>query len=213
MTRCLLFLCVLGVSARGAVPAPILLDDAEGRFEGTWAASTKQASFAGAGYRHDENHDQGRKTAVFTPDIPTAGDYEVRVIYSATGNRATNVKVTIQHAKGSTRVLLNEREECFAKGVPRAVGRFRLEPGKTASLTLSNEGADGFVVVDAVQFVPVAVADEERSGARDAGFKAVKVEEPKEAAESVSPLVKAVAVMPLTKVVPGKTPRRRRTSR
>ena len=43
---------------------------------------------------------QGKKSARFTPQIIEAGEYEVRVIYLPTTNRATNASVVIHHAKG-----------------------------------------------------------------------------------------------------------------
>ncbi len=186
-----------------AAHAGIVVDDAEARYVGTWVESTKQKSFVGIGYRHDENRDQGLKTAIFTPKITQAGDYEVRLIYAATNNRATNAKVSIAHANGTAEATLNEREECFEGGVPRSVGRFRFEAGKTANVTLSNEGADGFVVVDAVQLVPVALADDERNGIRESGFKS-DVGTARNEDTNMDVRATAVAVMPLTKIVPGK---------
>ena len=54
--------------------------------------------------------------------------------------------------------------------VPRALGTFEFKAGKTGSVVISNEKADGFVVVDGVQFVPEDVAKAERATHADAGF-------------------------------------------
>lgn len=35
------------------------------------------------------------------------------------------------------------------------IGTFRFEAGQEASVTISNAGADGFVAIDAVRFIPV----------------------------------------------------------
>lgn len=178
------------------------LDDDAGEYVGAWVSSAKQTPLVGASYRHDNNRDQGKKSARFTPQIIEAGEYEVRVIYLPTTNRATNASIVIHHAKGEETVLLNQREACLENSVPRAVGRFAFEKGKKGFVELRNEGADGFVVVDAVQFVPVASADDERHGIRESGFKVTKKAEAA-AEEPASPLAKAVAVMPLTKIAPG----------
>lgn len=151
-------------------PGGIVLDDEAGEFTGDWVSSSKQAALVGKGYRHDNNREQGDKSARFTPRIPTAGDYEVRLIYIATDNRATRVPVTIVSADGEKTVTVNERQELLVNGVPRALGVFKFAAGASGSITISNAGADGFVVVDAVQFVPVAIAREERAGKRSAGF-------------------------------------------
>ena len=94
----------------------------------------------------------------------------VRLAYTPYAGRATNVPVTIASAEGTKTITLNQREECLVNGVPRSLGRFRFESGKDASVTLSNADANGYVVVDAVQFVPASIADDECHGVRDSGF-------------------------------------------
>src|SRR5687768_11207571 len=105
-------------------PAGIVLDDADAQYTGTWVESTKQASYVGQGYRHDNHQEPGAKSARFTPKLTEPGYYEIRLLYSATGNRATNAQVTIEHAEGSKVAQVNQREDCMEKGVPRAVGKF-----------------------------------------------------------------------------------------
>lgn len=203
----LLLIAILGLlpgtTAHAAEPAGIVIDDAAGEFTGQWVESTKQQPFVGAGYRHDENKDQGGKKARFTPEIVAAGDYEVRVIYIATSNRATNATVVVTSAKGAQKFTLNQREDAWKNGVPRALGVFPFEAGKRGGVEISNEGANGFVVVDAVQFVPAALALAEREGTRDAGF-AGRVTIPNAdlrnalaaAAVAVSPLAKTTNQQP-----------------
>lgn len=180
--------------------AGILLDDSTAQYTGAWVESTKQASYVGQGYRHDGHGQQGTKSARFVPKITQAGEYEVRLIYAATTNRATNVPVSIISAEGTKTIKVNQRLECLENGVPRALGRFRFEPGKDASVTLSNEGANGYVVVDAVQFVPVAIADDERHGVRGSGFAAQKAASAADAVnEQRAQMAAAAAVSPLAK--------------
>lgn len=178
-------------------PAGILLDDESGEFVGDWVPSSKQPALIGDSYRHDNNRGQGQKTARFTPAIPTAGDYEVRLLYVATPNRATNVLVTIVSADGAKTVTVNQREEVLVGGVPRALGVFRCAAGTTSSVTISNAAADGFVVVDAVQFVPLEIAQAERAGQRDAGFPAARRAPGGAVDERRARLAGAVAVSPL----------------
>jgi hypothetical protein len=183
--------------------AGILLDDSAAQYTGAWVESTKQASYVGPGYHHDNRENQVSKSARFAPKITQPGEYEVRIIYSATTNRATNAPVTIVSAEGTQSVTINQREECLENGVPRALGRFRFEPGKDASVTLSNADANGYVVVDAVQFVPVAIADDERHGVRSAGFSAQRSEPATLVADPVNEkrlqMAAAAAVSPLAK--------------
>ncbi|MBI3880289.1 MAG: FAD-dependent oxidoreductase [Verrucomicrobia bacterium] len=164
-----------GPSPRAAdaqAPAGILIDDDAAEFTGQWVKSSKESPLVGPAYHHDNNQGQGRKSARFTPDISAAGEYEVRLIYVATGNRATQVPVSIQSADGERTVTVNERAEVLVNGVPRPLGVFKFAAGRGGSVTISNSGADGFVVVDAVQFVPVELAQAERAAKRAAGFQA-----------------------------------------
>ena len=153
-----------------AGPAGIVLDDSAGEYTGTWVESTKQPNFVGEAYRHDNRKSPGELTVRFTPEITEPGDYEVRLIYVATDNRATKVPVTIVHAGGADTVTVNEREPLLLDRVPRAQGVFRFEAGKAGSVEITNTGVDGYVVVDAVQFLPVEVARAEREGKRPSGF-------------------------------------------
>ena len=188
----------VALHAAASGPAGILMDDGAGEFTGKWVESTKQKALVGAGYRHDDNKEQGAKKARFTPEIATAGAYEVRLIYVATSNRATNATVTVTSAEGTKKVTFNEREEALVNGVPRALGVFGFEAGKKGWVELSNEGANGFVMVDAVQFVPAMIAQAERAGTQDAGFGgAVKTSAPETGVRN--DLAAKVAVSPLAR--------------
>jgi hypothetical protein len=178
-------------------PAGILVDDDAAECTGEWVKSAKQPALVGGSYRHDDNREQGKKSARFAPEITEAGQYEVRLIYVATGNRATNAPVTIASAEGEKTVTVNQRDEPLVHGVPRALGVFRFAAGKTGSVTVSNAQADGFVVVDAVQFVPVAIATAERAGQRAAGFSERRRERRQPVGDPRARLTAAVAVSPL----------------
>ncbi len=151
-------------------PAGIVIDDDAAVYTGDWVQSSKQPPLVGGAYRHDDHRGQGQKTARFVPNIAEAGTYEVRLIYVATSNRATNVPVTVVSADGTASVTVNQREDVLERGVPRALGVFRFAAGEQGYVEVSNLAADGFVVVDAVQFVPVEIARAERAGQRATGF-------------------------------------------
>lgn len=185
------------LAALAANPNGILLDDDAGEFRGDWVTSSKQSPIVGKSYRHDNNRDQGSKSARFTPEIPSKADYEVRLLFVATDNRARNAKVIIRHAGGEQVVNVDQREPALENGVPKALGRFRFEKGQSGFVEVRNDGADGFVVVDGVQWVPVELADKERAGTLDAGFSGAKEIGSRERAA-------AVAVSPLAKEMPGK---------
>jgi hypothetical protein len=122
---------------------------------GSWSKSTiPEARRVGTGYIHDGDSRNGEATIVFTPELPAEGEYEIRVHFPPNPNRATRVPVTVTISGGETRQShINQRDDS-TKGVV-SLGRFKLSAGKLTSVTLSNRDADGFVVADGVQFLPV----------------------------------------------------------
>jgi hypothetical protein len=70
------------------------------------------------------------------------------------GNRATNVPVTIHHAGGETKILVNQKLKPQGDGPFHVVGIFEFDAGKDGWAEISNAGTDGHVIVDAVQWLP-----------------------------------------------------------
>jgi hypothetical protein len=132
----------------------IVADDEDAQLTGLWISST----FAGGGVegasRHDANTDKGRKSARYTLQVPAAGTYEVRLSYAPASNRATNVPITIEHADGTAQATVNQRLAPRFDKFFVSLGTFRFTPEKPAIIVVSNEGTDGYVVVDAVQLLP-----------------------------------------------------------
>ena len=91
----------------------------------------------------------------YTPDLPHAGRYEVRLSYSPNPNRATNVPVTVVHADGKTTVTVNQRQAPPLDGAFVSLGPFRFEKGKSGSVEIGNKDVDGHVIAAAVQWLPV----------------------------------------------------------
>lgn len=134
----------------------IVVDDEAARYEGEWTTSTSGPVFVGIGYRHDgfgTSVVPGVKLAVFEATLPAAGEYEVRVSYPPNSNRARNARVTIHASAGERTVILDQRKSEGDKAGFVTLGMHRFD-STAAKVTFSNEGADGYVVVDAVQFLP-----------------------------------------------------------
>jgi hypothetical protein len=132
----------------------IVVDDEAARYEGAWTTSTSGPVFVDLGYRHDSYGTSvvpELKRAVFEAKLPAAGDYEVRISYPANPNRARNARVTIHAADGEKTVTLDQRKNEGDKAGFVGLGQHRFEG--VAKVTISNEDADGYVVVDAVQFL------------------------------------------------------------
>ena len=132
----------------------IVVDDVDAKLVGSWQHSVHTPPFVGASYIHDMKEAKGEKSATFTPNLPQAGHYEVRMSHNSNVRRANGVPVTIRHADGQTLVKVNEGEPAPLKKLFRSLGTFRFLRGTSGSVTISTQGTDGkYVIVDAIQFL------------------------------------------------------------
>jgi hypothetical protein len=139
----------------------IVVDDKEAKLVGKWKASTFSRPYVGTGYIHDDKSGKGEKSATFTPNLPRAGEYEVFISYTATRGRSTTTPVLIRSAEGEKVVLVNQEEKPLLDGLFRSVGKYRFTAGSAGSVTISNKGTTGYVIVDAVRFVPTGDLDKD----------------------------------------------------
>jgi len=134
----------------------IIVDDTQAQQVGDWKHSEMYGPYLGRGYLHDHNQGKGDKTLSFAPKIPTTGRYEVRIAFIAGPGRAERVPVTILHADGEDLLVFKEDDENI-KGLKFAsIGTFRFEAGGQGFVLISNASTQGYVTVDAVQFIPVS---------------------------------------------------------
>jgi hypothetical protein len=131
----------------------IVVDDEQAEFKGTWGESQVAKQFVGPRYRHDGNVNDGNCTARFETVLPKAGQYEVRLAVPHNTNRASNAKVKILHAGGEKVVAVNQKERPPIEGLFVSLGTYSFTTDVAAVVTLSNEGADGYIVADAVQWL------------------------------------------------------------
>jgi len=132
-----------------------VVDDSQAEFTGTWTASASAGRFVGSGYSHDSNQDKGRKEARFPVRLPQPGRYEVRLAYThAGGGRASNVPVTVHHDEGQEQFVVNQRQAPTHDGCFISLGTFAFGASNAAAVVVETHGTDGYVIVDAVQFLP-----------------------------------------------------------
>ncbi|HEY3899872.1 MAG TPA: FAD-dependent oxidoreductase [Chthoniobacter sp.] len=146
-----------GPSRRPSYPPPkldgIVLDDMDGHKTGDWTlGSLRGTQRIGEGYVHDHNEHKGELSVEWTPDIPVAGKYEIIFHFPPNGNRATNVPVTIAVKGAPVQTFHVNEQEAIGH---QSLGQFNLPVGRNTTITVSNAGTDGFVVVDGVQLIKV----------------------------------------------------------
>ncbi len=114
---------------------------------GSWTQSTAITPIYGNYYIYNS----GGSSVQFTPSLPSAGPYQVYAWWTAFSNRATNAPFSIVNAKGTASVTENQQVN---GGQWVLLGTYSFNAGTGGSVTVGTTGANGDVVVDAVEFVP-----------------------------------------------------------
>lgn len=132
----------------------VVVDDDQAILTGHWQTSSAAGGWVGGGYRHDGNRREPEATGVFVTQLPAAGRYEVRLAYSAHDNRSSAVRVAIDTGSSVTVRSLNQKQAPPIEGLWASLGTFEFPAGKPVAVTLSNQGANGHVIIDAAQWLP-----------------------------------------------------------
>ena len=132
----------------------IVVDDVDAKLTGLWKPSSASANFVANGYHHDDAAKDGQATARYEATLPRAGNYDVRISWSPHANRSSKVQVQVICAEGRQVINIDQRKAPSTKGPFRSLGVFRFLADQPAAVVITNAGADGYVVVDAVQWLP-----------------------------------------------------------
>ena len=141
--------------------AGIVVDDEQAILTGLWQRSASVKSYIGVGYQHDFDKGKGDKTALFQTPTGLDGEYEVRFSIAAASNRTKALPVTVTHAAGKTTVIVDQTVTPPIKNRLISLGRFSFKANDRAQVLVETTGTTGHVIIDAVQFLPIAVADEQ----------------------------------------------------
>jgi hypothetical protein len=132
----------------------IVMDDSEAKVTGHWQESGAAKSFIGDGYSHDGNAKDGQSSLRFEPKLTKPGKYRLQLAGTPNSNRASNAQVEVQHAGGVQKLKVDLKTPQAGEGVFWIdLGEF--ECGNDTAISISNEGADGYIVVDGARWLPV----------------------------------------------------------
>ncbi|HXI73090.1 MAG TPA: hypothetical protein VNN22_22350 [Verrucomicrobiae bacterium] len=143
--------------AAAAVSADeIIIDNSDPGFksEGNWTSGAGDNDFKdGSTYASGTSAGEAANTATWTPDIRTAGTYDVYEWHGDDPNsdHATNTPFTVKSDDGTKTLMVNLRNNT---GKWNLLGTFKFAAGKEGNVSLSSSGADGNVLADAVKLVP-----------------------------------------------------------
>ena len=164
----------------------LILDDGAATLIGEWLHSTSVAGYLDAGYLHDKDLAKGENSATWTPNVPAAGRYDVRLAYTPGSNRATNVPVTIEHLGGRETLRVDQRQPPRLAGAFVSLGTFDLAPGMETVVTVATTGTNGHVIVDGLWLLPAGEVPEGEQALLENSVEAeavrVKLEELKQGA-------------------------------
>ncbi len=132
----------------------VVVDDDQADRQGNWVVSNANGGFVGSGYRHDGDQRNGKSVARFEAKIPKAGKYEVRLSYPPNNNRSSKVRVEVVHAKGSQIEWIDQKKKPDIDSMFVSLGVYDFSDAQPAAVVVSNSEANGFVIVDAVQWLP-----------------------------------------------------------
>jgi len=147
-----------------ATKKDVTMDEFDAELSGRWSGTYPEISgpgkerladvFFGPGIHRDVVL-KGEKVPVrvrFKPTIPHAGRYQLCIGFRAAKDLASNLPITIQHAKGTDKLLFNQR----VKTTPfnfAPVGEFTFKAGSESFVDISNDEADGGMYIDGMRWV------------------------------------------------------------
>jgi len=137
--------------------AGIVVDDKAAVKTGEWISATDRKPFVGEGSLHDGGKNRGKGKIRYTPDLPAAGRYRVKLVFAPSRELSSKTKIVLFTPIGQTITEINQRTPP-GDGPAYLLGVFRFPAGKKSWLEITNGGADGVVVADAVIFEPVPAA-------------------------------------------------------
>ena len=147
-------------SSRSVAPAAlsgIVIDDIEAEKVGEWMESTSNPRYVGAGYIHDQRLEKGQKSVIYRHRFQKAGEYELRVGYSSGSNRNPRTPVVVEFPDDRifrfelNQITVPEHDRLFD-----SIDRFTIGEREEVSVVISNDSAaDGVVIADCVQWIPV----------------------------------------------------------
>jgi hypothetical protein len=134
--------------------ADIIIDNSAATVTGTWSTGTSSTDKYGADYRYKSGVAGGPNSLKFTPNISTAGNYQVYEWHSQGSNRPTDAKHVITYNGGTTTLNVNQQ---INGGGWRLLGTFNFAAGTAGNIRITDGHADTTKVVmaDGIKLVKV----------------------------------------------------------
>lgn len=159
--------CVLAQTQPGSLTG-IVIDDAAADLTGEWTKSTSTRPYLGESYIHDGAEAKGEKSALFTFTVPESGRRHVLIAYTAAGNRAKKVPITVEHDDGESLVHLDQTKPTELGTGFTTVGEFEFKAGQTATVAIGTAGTTQHVIVDGIRLLTAKELETARKNEKSA---------------------------------------------
>ncbi len=124
------------------------------QYSGSWEQTTVSGMSGLFEYNYFQAAPEQSASCTFQLPVTESGVYKICLMYFPKDKNASNAKITVKYANGEKTVDWNFRKG-DRWGFALLVGEYQFDKDKAASLTISNTGADGFIVADGVGFIKV----------------------------------------------------------
>ena len=129
----------------------IIMDNPAGTAVGVWSTGTSSADKYGPNYRWRSTNPAYTEQFIWTPNIPTAGGYEVYGWWCQGGNRSTQAPFLIYYNGGNTTVRVNQQ---INGGRWNSLGIYQFNAGTSGTVRVGAAAPSGSVVVaDGIRLV------------------------------------------------------------
>ncbi|MFN5741579.1 MAG: DUF1553 domain-containing protein [Planctomyces sp.] len=136
--------------------AGIVVDDVQAELSGPWRKSSLRKNRIGPNYlAGDPGQDSCR--IVWKTALPAAGRYQLRVTFGGGDGLAKTAEYVVRHSDGETKVIVDQTRKPAIRGLWQLLGEFDFVD--VVEVSLSDRNAGGHVIADAIQLIPVGVAE------------------------------------------------------
>ena len=138
-------------------PVTIIIDNLDGEptfsVFGDYQISSAYPPYYGSdSYYFDPSYPEITAYAIFRPDLPYAGQYEVRAYWRQGTNRAMDAPYTIYSLEGEKTVRVDQQMPISTSAF-YSLGVYTFDSGTDGYVILSNNVHSGYVMADAMKFI------------------------------------------------------------
>lgn len=130
-----------------------VMDDADAILTGHWGHSVSAGPFLMYDYRFVNQSATETAVAVFEPDLPGNGIYEIQIMYSPDRNRSKAVRVVIETDDGEKIVFVDMTQQVESPDYWFSLGTYKFSKVGKPKVIISNQGTGGIVVADGIRFI------------------------------------------------------------